>query len=88
MEKSFHTTKITDKIVVNPSWEDYIAKGDEIVIHIDPAMAFGTGTHETTSLCIQLLEKYAKGNSLLDIGCGSGILMLVAKKWDLEMSVE
>lgn len=43
-------------------------------------MAFGTGTHETTSLCIQLLEKYAKGNSLLDIGCGSGILMLVAKK--------
>lgn len=79
-KKSFHTTKITDKIVVNPSWEDYIAKGDEIVIHIDPAMAFGTGTHETTSLCIQLLEKYAKGNSLLDIGCGSGILMLVAKK--------
>lgn len=79
-KKSFHTTKITDKIVVNPSWEDYIAKEDEIVIHIDPAMAFGTGTHETTSLCIQLLEKYAKGNSLLDIGCGSGILMLVAKK--------
>lgn len=79
-KKSFHTTKITDKIVVNPSWEDYVAKEDEIVIHIDPAMAFGTGTHETTSLCIQLLEKYAKGNSLLDIGCGSGILMLVAKK--------
>lgn len=80
-KKSFHTTKITDNIVINPSWEKYTPKNDEIVIHIDPAMAFGTGTHETTSLCIELLEKYTKNDgSLLDIGCGSGILMLIAKK--------
>lgn len=79
-KKSFHTTKITENIVVNPSWEEYEQKDDEIVIHIDPAMAFGTGTHETTALCIELLEKYARGDSLLDLGCGSGILMLIAKK--------
>lgn len=79
-KKSFHTTKITENIVVNPSWEEYEQKDNEIVIHIDPAMAFGTGTHETTALCIELLEKYAKGDSLLDLGCGSGILMLIAKK--------
>ena len=79
-KKSFHTTKITKNIVVNPSWEEYEQKDNEIVIHIDPAMAFGTGTHETTALCIELLEKYAKGDSLLDLGCGSGILMLIAKK--------
>lgn len=79
-KKSFHTTKITENIVVNPSWEEYKQKDNEIVIQIDPAMAFGTGTHETTALCIELLEKYAKGDSLLDLGCGSGILMLIAKK--------
>lgn len=79
-KKSFHTTKITENIVVNPSWEEYKQKDNEIVIHIDPAMAFGTGTHETTALCIELLEKYARGDSLLDLGCGSGILMLIAKK--------
>jgi hypothetical protein len=79
-KKSFHTTKITENIVVNPSWEEYEQKDNEIVIHIDPAMAFGTGTHETTALCIELLEKYARGDSLLYLGCGSGILMLIAKK--------
>lgn len=79
-KKSFHTTKITENIVVNPSWEEYEQKDNEIVIHIDPAMAFGTGTHETTALCIELLEKYDRGDSLLDLGCGSGILMLIAKK--------
>lgn len=79
-KKSFHTTKITENIVVNPSWEEHEQKDNEIVIHIDPAMAFGTGTHETTALCIELLEKYARGDSLLDLGCGSGILMLIAKK--------
>ena len=51
------------------------------MIEIDPGMAFGTGTHETTSLCVELLEKYSAGKeNLLDIGCGSGILMLIGKK--------
>ncbi|WP_067142109.1 50S ribosomal protein L11 methyltransferase [Oceanivirga salmonicida] len=84
-KKSFGTTKITDKIVINPSWLTYDAKDDEIVIQIDPSMAFGTGTHETTSLCIEMLEKYKDDKkSLLDIGCGSGILMLVAKKLGID----
>lgn len=85
-KKSFFTTKITDKITINPSWIDYTKKDNEIVISIDPSIAFGTGTHETTSLCIQLLEKYYIGhNSLLDIGCGSGILMLVSKKLGINL---
>lgn len=80
-KKSFTTTKVTDNIVINPSWLNYESKKDEIVIQIDPSVAFGTGTHETTSLCIDMLEKYKGDNkSLLDIGCGSGILMLIAKK--------
>ena len=85
-KKYFHTTKITDKIVIKPSWEEYTAEEDEIVIKIDPGMAFGTGTHETTSLCIKMLEKYIKGHEkLLDIGCGSGILMITGAKLGAEI---
>ena len=80
-KKYFHTTKITDKIVIKPSWEEYTPDDDEIVIKIDPGMAFGTGTHGTTSLCIKMLEKYSQGSdNMLDIGCGSGILMIVGAK--------
>ena len=80
-KKYFHTTKITDRIIIKPSWEEYEPESDEIVIKIDPGMAFGTGTHETTSLCIKMLEKYIENNeNLLDIGCGSGILMIVGAK--------
>ena len=84
-KKYFHTTKITDKIVIKPSWEEYEPDEDEVVIKIDPGMAFGTGTHETTSLCIKMLEKYVPGKeNLLDIGCGSGILMIVGAKFGAE----
>lgn len=80
-KKSFNTTKITENIVINPSWNTYSTIDNEIVINIDPSMAFGTGTHGTTSLCIELIEKYIKkDDNMLDIGCGSGILMLVSKK--------
>lgn len=81
-KKFFITTKLTDKITVNPSWCEYTKQSeDEIVIKIDPLMAFGTGTHETTSLCIDLLETLElKNKTMLDIGFGSGILMIVASK--------
>ncbi len=76
----FKPAKITGRIVVKPGWETYEKTGDEIVIEIDPGMAFGTGTHPTTTLCVKLLEKYIvkDKSTVLDIGCGSGILAIAA----------
>ena len=77
----FEVTKITDRITIKPIWKEYIAKENEIVIHLDPGMAFGTGTHPSTFMCIQLIEKYLEtGAQFLDIGTGSGILMVTAAK--------
>ena len=85
-KENFKPSKITDSIVVKPTWEDYDAKAGELVLEIDPGTAFGTGTHETTSLCMKLLEKYAAGceratdggTRVIDVGCGSGILSIAA----------
>ncbi len=75
----FKPKKITDSIVVKPTWEEYDKKENEIVLEIDPKTAFGTGTHETTSLCMKLLEKQKiAGKSILDLGTGSGILSIAA----------
>lgn len=75
----FKPEKIGKKTVVKPTWEDYTAKDDELVIEIDPGMAFGTGNHATTALCINLLEDYVqKGMKILDVGTGSGILAIQA----------
>ncbi|MGD9350142.1 MAG: 50S ribosomal protein L11 methyltransferase, partial [Desulfobacterales bacterium] len=77
----FEPQKIGRKIVVKPTWCDYTAKPGDIVVELDPGMAFGTGTHPTTALCIRLMEDYFKpGNSFLDLGTGSGILMITAAK--------
>lgn len=77
----FKPFKFTDKIVIKPSWEEYIAQEDEIVIEMDPGMAFGTGTHETTKMCAVLGEKYIRDNDkVLDLGCGTAILGLLAVK--------
>lgn len=78
-QEYFKPTKVSDRIVVKPTWEKYEAKTNELVIEIDPGMAFGTGTHETTSMCLKALEKYVKTDmSVLDVGCGSGILAIGA----------
>lgn len=80
-KKYYKPIKIGKNIVIKPSWEDYNARGGDVVIEIDPGMAFGTGTHETTALCIQLLEKYSmSGIRVIDIGSGSGILSIVSAK--------
>lgn len=75
----FKPAKVTETLVVKPTWETYEKTGSEKVIELDPGMAFGTGTHETTTMCMELMEHYLKeGQSVLDIGCGSGILSIAA----------
>ena len=77
----FDVTKITDRITIKPEWKDHDAGADEIVIHLDPGMAFGTGTHPTTAMCIKLIETcLLPGSTFLDVGTGSGILMIAAAK--------
>ncbi len=72
---------IGKKMVIVPAWEKYEEKPGEIIVRMDPGMAFGTGTHETTRLVIELLETYTKkGSRVLDVGCGSGILAICAAK--------
>jgi len=80
-KKYYKHVKIGEKIVIKPSWESFEASAQDIVIELDPGMAFGTGTHETTMMCSQLLEKYLKkGDTALDLGCGTGILAIIAHK--------
>lgn len=77
----FWPQKIGRNIVVKPTWRDYRAEAGEIVIELDPGMAFGTGTHPTTTMCVAMIETYlTKGNSFLDVGTGSGILLIAAAK--------
>ena len=77
----FHPVKVSEHIVIKPSWEDYFPAVDDIVIELDPGMAFGTGTHHTTVLCIRLLDELVKtGDTVFDVGTGSGILAVAAAK--------
>ena len=79
--KEFYKPFKIGKIVIVPAWESYTAENGEIIVTMDPGMAFGTGTHETTRLIIGLLQKYVKkGMSLLDVGTGSGILAICGAK--------
>jgi len=80
-KKYWHPMKIGNKIVICPSWEKYEIKENEIKIELDPGSAFGTGTHQTTRLCIVALEKYLKENdTVADVGTGSGILAISSAK--------
>ena len=80
-KKHYKPLRIGEKILIIPSWENAVIEDGDIVIKLDPGMAFGTGTHETTKMCIQLLESHSQErNSLLDVGCGSGILSIIGAK--------
>ncbi len=73
----FHPTPIGEKLLIRPTWRDNYDPGERIVLNIDPGLAFGTGNHETTRLCLETLEKYIHGGEkMLDVGCGSGILAI------------
>ena len=82
-KEKWDITRVTDKIVIVPDWLSYDDKASEVVIRLEPGCAFGTGTHQTTQLCMKALEKYMKkGDKVADIGMGSGILSICAKKFD------
>ncbi len=80
-KKGYEPVEIGNRMIVSPSWKrDQVAGTDRIIIQIDPGMAFGTGTHETTRGCLEMLEKHWRGGSLLDVGTGTGILAIAAIK--------
>ena len=81
-KEKWTVTHVTENIAVVPSWLNYEPKENEKIITLDPGCAFGTGTHQTTQLCMKAIEKYLKkGDSVADIGTGSGILAICAKKF-------
>ena len=71
---------VVGRFVIAPPWSEITDRPDQIVIRIEPGMAFGTGTHETTRLCLGAIEKYFSGGSLVDVGTGTGILAIAAAK--------
>ncbi|MDO5718803.1 MAG: 50S ribosomal protein L11 methyltransferase [Tissierellia bacterium] len=78
-KKYFKVLKIGENIVIKPTWEEYDKNDDDILIEIDPGMSFGTGTHATTSMCLEMLQEISLiGKNVLDIGCGSGILSIAS----------
>lgn len=79
-KKYYHPVKISNRFTIVPTWEEYEpVVTDELIIELDPGMAFGTGTHPTTVLCLQALEKYVtKGCKVVDVGTGSGVLAIGA----------
>jgi len=80
-KKYYKPVRVGRRIVVKPTWEELTALPDDLVIELDPGMAFGTGTHPTTTMCLEVLEQYVKGGeTVYDVGTGSGILAVAAAK--------
>ncbi|HEY0755923.1 MAG TPA: 50S ribosomal protein L11 methyltransferase [Ktedonobacteraceae bacterium] len=77
----YHVSRIGQRLVIRPSWREYTPQGDEVVLELDPGMAFGTGLHPTTRMCLEQVELRTRaGMRALDVGTGSGILALAAAK--------
>ena len=77
----FHVTRVGKHLVIRPSWEEYEERSDDVVLELDPGMAFGTGTHPTTCLCLEAMEDLIFPEAtVFDVGCGSGILSMAAAK--------
>ena len=87
-KKYFHPVKVGQKLLIQPDWEPVKNPEGRVVLDMEPGMAFGTGTHETTRLCMEFLEEYIRpGCSMLDIGCGSGILSVAGLLLGAEKAV-
>ncbi len=81
----FHVTHIGQRLVIRPSWREYTPKADEVVLTLDPGMAFGTGLHPTTRMCLEQVEQRVHADmKVLDVGTGSGILAIAAAKLGAE----
>jgi ribosomal protein L11 methyltransferase len=79
-KKSWQPVEVGQRFIIAPPWAEIANEHERIVIRIEPGMAFGTGTHETTRLCLAAIEKYFSGGSFLDVGTGTGILAIAAAK--------
>ncbi len=87
-KKSWQPVAVGERFLIAPPWSEINDAGNRIVIRIEPGMAFGTGTHETTRLCLAAIEKYFAGESFLDVGTGTGILAIAAAKLFPQARVE
>ncbi len=81
-KKYFNVIEISPRLVIKPSWREYHARPDQVIVEIDPGMSFGTGQHATTSFCLKMIDRLAdnRPRRFLDAGCGSGILSIAAQK--------
>lgn len=78
-KKYFKPMPVGEKLLIQPIWKDKVDAGDRVVLNLEPGLAFGSGTHETTRLCLEAIEKHiTPGCKMLDIGCGSGILSIAS----------
>ena len=87
-KKSWQPVEVGDRFIIAPPWSEISDSKNRVVVRIEPGMAFGTGTHETTRLCLAAIEKYFAGGSFLDVGTGTGILAIAAVKLFPEARVE
>lgn len=87
-KKSWQPVEVGERFIIAPPWSEIRDALDRIVIRIEPGMAFGTGTHETTRLCLMAIEKHFDGGSFLDVGTGTGILAIAAARLFPEARVE
>lgn len=87
-KKYYKPFRVGKSLIVKPIWEEYEAKDGDLVVELDPGMAFGTGDHETTNMCMKALEEYVTKDSVVfDVGCGSGILAIAAAKLGAKKAV-
>jgi ribosomal protein L11 methyltransferase len=87
-KKSWQPVEVGERFIIAPPWSEVAELPARIVIRIEPGMAFGTGTHETTRLCLKAIEKYFRGGSLLDVGTGTGILAIAAARLYPQSNIE